>query len=848
MTNLLNKISDDVRCWRESEYKCQFSEVAAILKFNKDESKYLRSAQFRAIETYLFLRFIKNSPKVIDLYKEYFQAITDFSRALNIKHINEDNVRFFKTQDDVLKDLEDAEVSKKYKYDVIVETLNLDYPSYILALAMGSGKTNIISAIIAIEFAVAIANEYKQSEFNFIKNALVFAPSLTILKNSLKKISLLPFAKILPPYLLTPFLTNVKYIFARDGHPSLPVQRDSNWNVIISNSEKLILRQKKISLQTEFNYASEKKGRGYNNRLEKIQSLANLAIFSDEAHHTYGNKIDEDLKKVRATINHLYEQSNVVCVINTTGTPYAKKQMLTDVVFWYGLEEGIEDGILKSLENGIMQYTFKNNVEEEITIHEIIRDFFSKYKRGFEKVAFYFKHEEHLELARKSIEKALIQIGMNSNIILKNTQKSSNKEVENFLNLDIDHTKRVILLIEKGKEGWDCQTLFATALISDISSSNNYVLQASTRCLRYLESNQQNATIYISKDNAKILNQELEANYATNLDTLSRVHQEEFIEKTIELKKYPLPKLEFKIKTRKIAQVEKQDNKRLELILPLIQVETTIHKDIGSYKNNRIVYQSDDQITSTTKISLLLASYKIARKYHLQAIEILKILQATYNNQDEMLANHLHELYKQIDKQKQNYQEIEEVVTQVLALIRTENGFIKNRDDKYYYHTLRFKKNSAQLPLLTKNTTNSEYGFHYEPYNFDSPAELNFFNKILDLLTIEKEDIEDVYFTGGLTNHKYTDFYFEYKADDNKYHKYYPDFLIKKKSGEFYIVEIKPESTLEDKNLKHKKKAVEEIAKINEDKIKYCVLYASRAEIDTKKIEYTEILNFINDK
>ena len=30
--------------------------------------------------------------------------------------------------------------------------------------------------------------------------------------------------------------------------------------------------------------------------------------------------------------------------------------------------------------------------------------------------------------------------------------------------------------------------------------------------------------------------------------------------------------------------------------------------------------------------------------------------------------------------------------------------------------------------------------------------------------------------------------------------------------------------------------------------IKYCVLYASRAEIDTKKIEYTEILNFINDK
>ena len=59
----------------------------------------------------------------------------------------------------------------QYKYDALIETLNLDNPSYILALAMGSGKPNIISAIIAIEFAIAIANGNKNLEFNFIKNA-----------------------------------------------------------------------------------------------------------------------------------------------------------------------------------------------------------------------------------------------------------------------------------------------------------------------------------------------------------------------------------------------------------------------------------------------------------------------------------------------------------------------------------------------------------------------------------------------------------------------------------------------------------------------------------------------------
>ena len=76
-----------------------------------------------------------------------------------------------------------------------------------------------------------------------------------------------------------------------------------------------------------------------------------------------------------------------------------------------------------------------------------------------------------MELAKKSIEKTLAQLGMSSDIILKNTQKSSNKEVETFLNLDVDHTKRIILLIEKGKEGWDCKTLFATALISPVATS-----------------------------------------------------------------------------------------------------------------------------------------------------------------------------------------------------------------------------------------------------------------------------------------------------------------------------------------------------------------------------------------
>jgi type III restriction enzyme len=37
---------------------------------------------------------------------------------------------------------------------------------------------------------------------------------------------------------------------------------------------------------------------------------------------------------------------------------------------------------------------------------------------------------------------------------------------------------------EQGDQGWNCPSLFATALARRLRTSNNFVLQAATRCLR----------------------------------------------------------------------------------------------------------------------------------------------------------------------------------------------------------------------------------------------------------------------------------------------------------------------------------------------------------------------------
>ena len=69
--------------------------------------------------------------------------------------------------------------------------------------------------------------------------------------------------------------------------------------------------------------------------------------------------MDKELKRVRETVNYIKEKKGVIAVINTTGTPYYKRQMLREVVAWYSLGEGIKDNILKSLHRGIVSLPYR---------------------------------------------------------------------------------------------------------------------------------------------------------------------------------------------------------------------------------------------------------------------------------------------------------------------------------------------------------------------------------------------------------------------------------------------------------------------------------------------------------
>ena len=85
------------------------------------------------------------------------------------------------------------------------------------------------------------------------------------------------------------------------------------------------------------------------------------------------------------------------------------------------------------------------------------------------------------------------------------------------------------------------------------------------------------------------------------------------------------------------------------------------------------------------------------------------------------------------------------------------------------------------------------------------------------------------------------DFYFEYKGLDGRYHNYHPDFVIRLKSGKFYIVEIKSEREIAhpiDGQAGAKAMALKELETLNEKQFKYEIIFTPLDSIPTNKLEH----------
>lgn len=864
---LFDRLAKDAEKWRSDGYPCpEYPLIGEILRHqcatapgdDRLHLRYLRDAQFRALEVYWFVRLQKATPRMMDLYENYYAGQTgEFCRALGLP-IQQQELQWVPNVDSIITRITgDKDFVKEKKIEAVAEMAALDYPSYILALAMGAGKTVLIGAIIATEFAMAMA--YK-SAGKFMRNALVFAPGKTILE-SLREIESMPFGEILPPSLTGEFNANLKIEYAREGVKDIAVQNGSSYNIIVSNTERIRLRaapqrnngkRTKLDIRTR-QYRNELEA---NLRLQTIASLPDLGVFSDEAHHVYGETAERELKRARETVNYIHEKTPLIAVVNTTGTPYVGKQPLREVVFWYGLKEGIADGVLKDLNRGIVSFRNDRDREAETTA-EVIREFFDKYRdvrlpNGAKaKIAFYFRHTEHLAEMRKQIEDAMIHIGEDISQILVCTSDSQKTERDEFNRLNNpDSPKRVMLLVNIGTEGWNCPSLFACALMRR-NTNSVFVLQAATRCLRQTPGNTAPASIFLSTDNSQKLDKELQNNFRINRTELGAV-KGETVPVVLRLRKESLPKLEITRTEKRVVAVDRaRGEKKIRLKRPKKRkTPPDLVCWIMSPRNwdGRTSVFVPDKLARTIKTPDLAtdcrsAAIRIAANYHLPPASVYRAIKDAYPG-GKIPKGDFAGLLEQIEEQTSGYKIEKRTTTEALALIRLigANGEeLFERDAEGRFHRIRYSKlfhdrlvagGLMPKPEDPAYADSRDLSFHYAPYNLASAPERAFLEQMLAALNQDPDDVAAFLYTGGVADVRKTDFHFEYKGVDDKYHRYFPDFILVKKTGEFYVVEIKADNMRGDATVAAKEKAVEEIRALNPKKVRHEVIYCRNDAVD----------------
>ena len=838
MTHHLHQILHTaVQNWRAEGYACDhYPAIAEILEFAIESEpgnlRYLRKAQFRALEVYWYLRLKEDTPIIPELYERLFPKSSDRRNAMGLV---QEEIRDY-LEDEGWKGLlerirTDNAFVRKHKLESLRETLNLDYPSYILALAMGAGKTILMGTIVATEFAMA--QEYPEGPF--VQNALIFAPGKTIIE-SLRELADVPYDRILPPRMHHPFLAGMKLTFTRDGDKELPVIWGSSWNIIVTNTEKIRIQKKtrrKASPQIALQLTGQKEDHDQdiaNLRLQAIASLPHLAVFSDEAHHTYGQKllgrwqknretgeqqfIEQGIKKVRRTVDYLAESTNLIVVVNTTGTPYFERQPLRDVVIWYGLGEGIRDGVLKELANNIQIFDLDES-DAAVLVERIVTDFVEDYWQvalpngAPARLALYFPNTSTLDELRPAVDSALALQGIDTATVLAVHSKSTQEVRSEFYRVagDPGSPYRVILLVNMGTEGWNCPSLFACGLVRKLKSSNNFVLQAATRCLRQVPGNEKPARVYVSKGNKTILAKQLEETFGTTLAELNQ-NQTERVEKLIELRRPDLPRLILRKKIRRFVRAESTgSNETLALNKPetdytpraSMQTWTIADPVEGHAHLTRVDGGQDDFEIEQIHYSHHGAAVELSANYHLPASMVLNALQQTYDYTDLIPEHHLLELGEQIEAQRSDYEESWEEIDVALALVKPE-GFEQHLRDGHPVYTARvsFAKDRAHLYKTAAQLPDSkiarDLSFHYEGYNFDSGPESEYLERVLNLLKQHPEQVEGIWFTGGLTDPNKTELYAEYLGEDDRWHRYTPDFVIRRKDGKHLIIEIKKDS------------------------------------------------------
>lgn len=551
--------------------------VADLLKYILQRGM-LRDAQIEAIKTYLYLKIACGNKNLAQLFIDgTFNTLTEAEldamplsvAARSCLQKNKAALALYEyasLRDDsgnmlsakVVQAIKDTPESIDYAKVWRDAFYGVSYTDYLFSLPMGAGKTYLMAIFIYLDLYFAM-NE--PSNTAFAHNFIVFAPSglKSSVVPSLKTIKNFDTSWIIPE----PAASNLRKLLIFEVLDQSKTEKKSNkvknpnvqklalhqpfddlfGLVAVTNAEKVILDRVQADKGGNINLygdSADEKDRLANELRNLIGKIPQLAIYIDEVHHAVSDEI-----KLRAVVNKWAENGSFNSVVGFSGTPYLDKkeklavtdtlaigtQEISNIVYYYALVNGIGNFLKKP------EVKIAKNADSSEIVEAGVRLFLDRYKDKVysngccAKLGIYCGRIEKLEEEiYPVVERVVRNYGLNpEEVVLKFHE--GNKEYKaperarlEFATLDNPISKiKIILLIQIGKEGWDCTSLTGVVLSQAGACPNNMVLQTSCRCLRQVDKHtQETALIYLNESNGDLLNKQLKKQHHIDITEFER--------------------------------------------------------------------------------------------------------------------------------------------------------------------------------------------------------------------------------------------------------------------------------------------------------------------------------------
>ena len=556
-------ISERARVWAGSERQSARSVAGAVLR-RADEAGKLREPQVRAVEAYLWLKFVGQNRRLSDLVLSGVLADSRLAEKHGCPVPAYSPARQFLVafagENGGLRNLERAarSASEPDLADGLRKMLrDFSYPNYLFSLPMGAGKTWLMSAFACLDLHFS---RMLPGDPRFARNFVVFAPHAqkTAILPSLKTMRDFDPEWILPPAAAAEVRGEMRVEIldspragkndTRVNNPNLEkvnrlARDDARGLVFVTNAEKVVLERPEAGGEYQARMGAREWAavQKTNDLRERMADIPALAVFLDEVHHAYAGAGGGE-KKLREAVNVLGRRGNLRAVLGFSGTPYVKSEetvcgvvvktpRLPDVVCDYPLARGIGVFLKRPKVSG------HDDARESSFIREALDKFFGEYDRQYgdgtkSKIAFYCPsvaalNEEILPVVRQWFaenrpgrEGEIFSFYVSQGGGEKKYKLPDGARAE-FHNLDSPQSeRRVVLLVAVGKEGWDCRSLTAVALPRR-GSAKNFVLQTTCRCLREVRNAaDETAMVFLGDGNFRVLENELRESHNTTVAAL----------------------------------------------------------------------------------------------------------------------------------------------------------------------------------------------------------------------------------------------------------------------------------------------------------------------------------------